>query len=239
MNGRSWGFNVSEGGLEPPCPLRALAPQASASAYSATRTRDARGTHRLSYLSKPNAPRRVPRPPNPAARGHAFPQPTPAPGSRSLASTTSSPPRGIPMAAWLSRRMTPTGPSRGRGGNASHISITSTVPRSTYVDHDDRSRGRTSWNRAFTASERLGLNGSLQQCRLVTLRGSRYAARGPGWGAWRGRPLLGLALDACRPGPQRSPGSRPARRAVAAGDAEQPGGRRGGPGTLRGAPAGR
>src|SRR4029453_10964398 len=51
---------VSEGGLEPPCPLRALAPQASASAYSATRTRDARGTHRLSYLSKPNAPRRVP-----------------------------------------------------------------------------------------------------------------------------------------------------------------------------------
>src|SRR6266568_5089073 len=30
---------VSEGGLEPPCPLRALAPQASASAYSATRTR--------------------------------------------------------------------------------------------------------------------------------------------------------------------------------------------------------
>ena len=54
-------FWVSEGGLEPPCPLRALAPQASASAYSATRTRDARGTHRLSYLSKPNAPRRVPR----------------------------------------------------------------------------------------------------------------------------------------------------------------------------------
>ena len=30
--------NVSEGGLEPPCPLRALAPQASASTYSATRT---------------------------------------------------------------------------------------------------------------------------------------------------------------------------------------------------------
>src|SRR5262245_27818307 len=49
---------VSEGGLEPPCPLRALAPQASASAYSATRTRDAWGTHRLSYLSKPNALRR-------------------------------------------------------------------------------------------------------------------------------------------------------------------------------------
>ncbi|GAA4905049.1 recombinase family protein [Streptomonospora salina] len=29
---------VSEGGLEPPCPMRALAPQASASTYSATRT---------------------------------------------------------------------------------------------------------------------------------------------------------------------------------------------------------
>src|SRR5207302_8118108 len=52
---------VSEGGLEPPCPLRALAPQASASAYSATRTLDAqyRSTHRLAYLSKPNALRRV------------------------------------------------------------------------------------------------------------------------------------------------------------------------------------
>jgi site-specific DNA recombinase len=34
---------VSEGGLEPPCPLRALAPQASASAYSATRTQLGRG----------------------------------------------------------------------------------------------------------------------------------------------------------------------------------------------------
>jgi hypothetical protein len=31
-------FTVSEGGLEPPCPIRALAPQASASTYSATRT---------------------------------------------------------------------------------------------------------------------------------------------------------------------------------------------------------
>jgi hypothetical protein len=38
----TWGNTVSEGGLEPPCPLRALAPQASASAYSATRTSDAR-----------------------------------------------------------------------------------------------------------------------------------------------------------------------------------------------------
>jgi hypothetical protein len=35
---------VSEGGLEPPCPNRALAPQASASAYSATRTRLNRAT---------------------------------------------------------------------------------------------------------------------------------------------------------------------------------------------------
>src|SRR3954469_13596822 len=33
---------VSEGGLEPPCPIRALAPQASASANSATRTGDRR-----------------------------------------------------------------------------------------------------------------------------------------------------------------------------------------------------
>ena len=62
------GQKVSEGGLEPPCPIRALAPQASASAYSATRTRDARGTHRLSHLSKPNAPRRVRRPVNLATR---------------------------------------------------------------------------------------------------------------------------------------------------------------------------
>jgi hypothetical protein len=30
--------SVSEGGLEPPCPFGALAPQASASANSATRT---------------------------------------------------------------------------------------------------------------------------------------------------------------------------------------------------------
>jgi hypothetical protein len=33
-----WLSKVSEGGLEPPCPFGALAPQASASAYSATRT---------------------------------------------------------------------------------------------------------------------------------------------------------------------------------------------------------
>src|SRR5947209_3995502 len=77
---------VSEGGLEPPCPLRALAPQASASAYSATRTRDARGTHRLSYLSKPNALRRVPRPVNLAARCRSPPsvRPAPDPGSSPL-----------------------------------------------------------------------------------------------------------------------------------------------------------
>jgi hypothetical protein len=34
----TWETSVSEGGLEPPCPFGALAPQASASAYSATRT---------------------------------------------------------------------------------------------------------------------------------------------------------------------------------------------------------
>ena len=38
-----WFFEVSEGGLEPPCPFGALAPQASASAYSATRTSADRG----------------------------------------------------------------------------------------------------------------------------------------------------------------------------------------------------
>ena len=82
-NGSSWGINVSEGGLEPPCPLRALAPQASASAYSATRTRDAWGTHRLSYLSKPNVSRRGPRPVNLATRGVASRLiiPSPAPGT--------------------------------------------------------------------------------------------------------------------------------------------------------------
>jgi hypothetical protein len=37
------GNSVSEGGLEPPCPFGALAPQASASAYSATRTSADRG----------------------------------------------------------------------------------------------------------------------------------------------------------------------------------------------------
>src|SRR6266699_3469587 len=78
----SWGNTVSEGGLEPPCPLRALAPQASASAYSATRTRDARGTHRLSHLSKPNAPRRVPRPVNLATRCHSPPSVPPITDSR-------------------------------------------------------------------------------------------------------------------------------------------------------------
>jgi hypothetical protein len=36
-------WSVSEGGLEPPCPFGALAPQASASAYSATRTSTASG----------------------------------------------------------------------------------------------------------------------------------------------------------------------------------------------------
>ena len=67
---------MSEGGLEPPCPLRALAPQASASAYSATRTYDAvhigwlrvanrarlseaRGGHNLGWSG--DAPREPPR----------------------------------------------------------------------------------------------------------------------------------------------------------------------------------
>ena len=112
---------VSEGGLEPPCPIRALAPQASASAYSATRTRDARGTHRLSHLSKPNAPRRVPRPVNPA---------TPAPRVPVvLPSAPSSSPRGISITSWLPRRMSPMERRASAEGNASHISTTSTVPR--------------------------------------------------------------------------------------------------------------
>src|ERR1700749_2119324 len=38
LNPVTWKNLVSEGGLEPPCPFGALAPQASASAYSATRT---------------------------------------------------------------------------------------------------------------------------------------------------------------------------------------------------------
>src|SRR6266566_1222564 len=88
----TWGFNVSEGGLEPPCPLRALAPQASASAYSATRTRDARGTHRLSHLSKPNAPRRVPRPVNLATRCHSPPSVPPITDSRLFTLTATVPP---------------------------------------------------------------------------------------------------------------------------------------------------
>src|SRR6185312_2366793 len=88
---------------------------------------------------------------------------------------------------------------------------------------------RTSWAQRVVATVPVGDPSGFTIC----------GEGGPGWGAWLGQALLGLALDACRPGPQRSPGSRPARRAVAAGDAEQPGGRRGGPGTLRGAPAGR
>src|SRR5690349_4762951 len=82
---------VSEGGLEPPCPLRALAPQASASAYSATRTRDAWGTHRLSYLSKPNVPRRVPRPVNLATRGGCLTPQRPLPGARHLGRASAAP----------------------------------------------------------------------------------------------------------------------------------------------------
>jgi hypothetical protein len=82
---------VSEGGLEPPCPLRALAPQASASAYSATRTRHACGTHRLSYLSKPNAPRRVASPVYLAARCRSR-QPITAHGFPAALTTSATPP---------------------------------------------------------------------------------------------------------------------------------------------------
>ncbi len=52
----AWAKRVSEGGLEPPCPFGALAPQASASAYSATRTW------------------------SPASAGPAYTIPTPDPG---------------------------------------------------------------------------------------------------------------------------------------------------------------
>src|SRR5258708_27813048 len=50
----SWGFTVSEGGLEPPCPFGALAPQASASAYSATRTSACHGWCRASRITIAN-----------------------------------------------------------------------------------------------------------------------------------------------------------------------------------------
>ena len=135
---RLWGINVSEGGLEPPCPLRALAPQASASAYSATRTRDARGTHRLSYLSKPNAPRRVPRPPNPAARRHASPNPRRPrfPFPRVLNKLFST---GHPNNSYGCRVVSPVGRGAIAEANASHISTTSTVSGSASVDRDDRS----------------------------------------------------------------------------------------------------
>ena len=60
-----------------------------------------------------------------------------------------------------------------------------------------------------------------------------------GHGGHRTRHARGWAGWACPyflpGGPQWSPGSRPARRAVAVGDAPQPGGRRGGPVPLRGA----
>src|ERR1700726_1847976 len=53
-NSRLWGFNVSEGGLEPPCPFGALAPKASASAYSATRTSACHGWCRASRITIAN-----------------------------------------------------------------------------------------------------------------------------------------------------------------------------------------
>jgi hypothetical protein len=46
--------SVSEGGLEPPCPFGALAPQASASAYSATRTSACHGWCRASRITIAN-----------------------------------------------------------------------------------------------------------------------------------------------------------------------------------------
>src|SRR3954452_3725619 len=54
MTAMCLGALVSEGGLEPPCPFGALAPQASASAYSATRTWLAE--HTRGPLSPPKPP---------------------------------------------------------------------------------------------------------------------------------------------------------------------------------------
>src|SRR5436309_13956265 len=70
---------VSEGGLEPPCPQRALAPQASASAYSATRT-CAAATVSAGRLTIANVadPRRSARRPAPAAGRPARPRRRPA-----------------------------------------------------------------------------------------------------------------------------------------------------------------
>src|SRR6516162_9177875 len=59
-----WGITVSEGGLEPPCPLRALAPQASASAYSATRTCAGARRSRVGLVTIANTGR-----PRPSAAG--------------------------------------------------------------------------------------------------------------------------------------------------------------------------
>jgi hypothetical protein len=50
----SYELKVSEGGLEPPCPFGALAPQASASAYSATRTSACHGWCRASRITIAN-----------------------------------------------------------------------------------------------------------------------------------------------------------------------------------------
>src|SRR5690242_12658321 len=112
-------------------------------------------------------------------------------------------------------------------GHANTISITHRAHRTSL--NAMKPRIQRAWAQRVVATVPVGDPSVFTICG----EGGRGGVRG--WG----RPLLGLALDACRPGPQRSPGSRPARRAVAAGDAEQPGGRRGGPGTLRGAPAGR
>src|SRR5579875_1333562 len=50
----------------------------------------------------------------------------------------------------------------------------------------------------------------------------RSSLEAGGAAPYAARPPLGLALCACRPGAAEALGSRPARRAVAAGDAQQP-----------------
>src|SRR5664280_1394652 len=59
---------VSEGGLEPPCPFGAIAPQASASAYSATRT-ECWGPPEYGGSPAATLPNGHPRPRRPAAAG--------------------------------------------------------------------------------------------------------------------------------------------------------------------------
>src|SRR5262249_3219682 len=84
-----------------------------------------------------------------------------------------------------------------------------------------------------------GLNGALQPCREMTLSVPTIRGRQVAAGAVRGRgQALAWPVVAAAEGPQRSPGSRPARRAAAAGGAQQPGGRRGGPVSCAAPPGG-